>query len=158
MGATTAKAPTTAMRHLDLREYERSEPVRLTLTEREALRRSLPSLTIEPAAHSEHAYVLTPGETIGVLEIGDVSVSIRPKLDIGRVLFLASYAMGAFELRDAERFSFPDADALVEALVPVFAASEIPSFYHANGLLTFEVNYRSYASTWKAAEVIRSVA
>ena len=128
MGATTAKAPTTAMRHLDLREHERSEPVRLTLTEREALRRGLPSLTIEPASHSEHAYVLTPGETIGALEIGDVSVSIRPKLDIGRVLFLASYAMDAFELRDGERFSFPDADALVEALVPMFAATARRAF------------------------------
>ena len=128
MGATTAKGPTTAMRHLDLREYERSEPVTLALAEREALRLNLPSLNIEPAPDSESAYVLTPGETIGALEIGDLSVSLRPKLDIGRVLFLASYAMGAFELRDAERFSFPDADALVETLVPVFAAAARRAF------------------------------
>lgn len=117
-----------AMRHLDLREYERSESIRLTLSEREGLRHSLPSLTIEPAPDSEGAYVLTPGETVGALEVGDVSVSIRPKLDIGRVLFLASYAMGAFELRDAERFSFPDADALVETLVPPFAAAARRAF------------------------------
>ena len=104
MGATV-KRPARAVRHLDLREWQRSEPVRLTLAEREALRRNLPSLGIEPAADSEHAWLLTPGETVGALEVGGLSVSIRPKLDIGRVLFLASYAMGAFTLREAERFS-----------------------------------------------------
>ena len=121
------------MRHLDLKEHTPSEPVRLLIAEREALRHSLPSLSIVPAPDSENACVLTPGETIGALEIGEVSVSIRPKLDIGRVLFLASYAMGAFKLRDAERFSFPDADTLVEALVPVFAATARRAF--ARGLV-----------------------
>ena len=128
MGAATANGAPTAMRSLDLREYERSEPVRLPLAEREALRSNLPSLNIEPTPDSENTYILTPGETIGALEIGEVSVSIRPKLNIGRVLFLASYAMGAFKLRDAERFSFPDADMLVEALVPVFTATARRAF------------------------------
>ena len=116
------------MRHLDLREWQRTEPVRLTLTEREALRRSLPSLGIEPAADSEHAWSLTPGETVGAIEVGGLSVSIRPKLDVGRVLFLASYAIGAFELRQAERFSFPVDDTLVEGLARVFAASARRAF------------------------------
>ena len=116
------------MRHLDLREWQRSEPVTLTLEEREALRRNLPRLGIEPAPDSEHAWLLTPGETVGALEVGGLSVSIRPKLDIGRVLFLASYAMGAFTLREAERFSFPDADTLVEGVARVFAASARRAF------------------------------
>ncbi len=133
MAATTAKRTATTMRRLDLQEYEPSEPVRLRVAEREALRRSLRSLTIEPAPDSENTYILTPGATIGALEIGDLSVSIRPKLAIGRVLFLASYAMGAFRLRERERFSFPDADTLVEALVPVFAASARRAF--ARGLV-----------------------
>ena len=127
MAATAVKGPT-AMRRLDLREWQRSEPVKLTLAEREALRRGLPSLGIEPAPDSEHAWRLTPGETVGALEVGGLSVSIRPKLDIGRVLFLASYAMGAFKLRDAERFSFPDANTLVEGLARVFAASARRAF------------------------------
>ena len=93
MGATV-KRPATTMRRLDLREWQRSEPVTLTVAEREALRGHLPRLGIEPAPDSEHAWLLTPGETVGALEVGGLSVSIRPKLDIGRVLFLASYAMG----------------------------------------------------------------
>ena len=116
------------MRRLDLREHQRLEPVRLTFAEREALRSSLPSLGIEPATDSEHAWRLTPAETVGALEVGGLSVSIRPKLNVGRVLFLASYAMGAFKLREAERFSFPDADTLVEGMARVFAASARRAF------------------------------
>lgn len=94
---------------------------------------ALRPVTIEPAPDSENAYILTPGATIGALEIEGLSVSIRPKLDIGRVLFLASYGMGAFRLRERERFSFPDADTLVEALVPAFTASARRAF--ARGLV-----------------------
>ncbi|MCY4511297.1 MAG: hypothetical protein OXG35_30685 [Acidobacteria bacterium] len=108
-------------------------PVRLAVAERDALRRSLRPVTIEPAPDSENAYILTPGATIGALEIGDLSVSIRPKLDVSRVLFLASYGTGAFRLRERERFSFPDADTPVEALVPVFTASARRAF--ASGLV-----------------------
>lgn len=135
------------MRHLDLREWQRSEPVRLTLREREALRRSLPSLGIEPAVDSEHAWLLTPGETVGAFEVGGLSVSIRPKLDIGRVLFLGSYAMGAFKLREAERFSFPDADTLVEGLARVFAASARRAF--ARGL------FHGYRTQEEALHTVR---
>ena len=121
------------MRRLDLREWERSEPVRLSVAEREALSRSLSPLAIEPAPDSENTYLLTPNATIGALEIGDLSVSIRPKLGIGRVLFLASYAMGAFKLRNRERFDFRDEETLVEVLVPAFASAARRAF--ARGLL-----------------------
>ena len=118
------------MRRLDLREHEESQPFRLSIDERETLRRSLPALSVEPAPDSENAYILKPGEIIGALDIGDLSVSIRPKLEIERVLFLASYAMGAFKLRDRERFDFGDEETLVEALVPAFASAARRAFAH----------------------------
>ena len=121
------------MRHLDLREFEPSEPIRLSLGARRALRGCLPSLSIAPAADSENAYVLTPGAIIGALEVEDLSVAIQPKLGIGRVLFLASYAMGAFRLRDRNPFDFRDEDTLVEALVPGFVSAARRAF--ARGLL-----------------------
>ena len=133
MEAGMAKVICPTMRRLDLREYEASEPFRLSIDERETLRGSLPSLAVEPAFDSENTYVLTPGATIGALEIGALSVSIRPKLGIERVLFLASYAMGAFKLRDSERFDFRDEETLVEALVPAFASAARRAF--ARGLL-----------------------
>ena len=120
------------MRQLDLQEYVRSDPVPLFAAERDELGRILTSLTIEPASGAEGAYHLTPGSTVGALDVGDLSVSIRPKLEISRVLFLASYAMGAFDLRE-ERFDFEDAPTLVEALASALAAAARRAF--ARGLL-----------------------
>ena len=120
------------MRQLDLQEYVRSDPVPLLPAERDKLGDILTSLTIEPASGAEGAYHLTPGSTVGSLDIGDLAVSIRPKLDISRVLFLASYAMGAFEVRE-ERFDFEEAPTLVEALASALAAAARRTF--ARGLL-----------------------
>ena len=121
------------MRQLDLQEYVPSAPVQLSVTERDRLRDVLSSLTIEPAPGEDGAYRLTPGSTIGALEIGDLSVSILPKLDISRVLFLASYAMGAFKLREMDRFNFEDASSLVEALALALAVAARRAF--TSGLL-----------------------
>ena len=120
------------MRTIDLQEYEKSESYRLSVDERDALRK-VRSLTIEPAPGVEGAYCLTPGSTIGALEIGNLSVSILPKLDISRVLFLASYALGAFKLREMERFNFEDAPSLIEALALALATAARRAF--ASGLL-----------------------
>ena len=120
------------MRTIDLQEYEKSESYRLSVDERDTLRK-VPSLTIEPAPGVEGAYHLTPGSTTGALEIGNLSVSILPKLDISRVLFLASYALGAFKLREMERFNFEDASSLIEALALALATAARRAF--ASGLL-----------------------
>ena len=120
------------MRRIDLQEYGTSEPLCLSVDERDALgERSLP-LTIEPAPGVAGAYRLTPGSTIGAVEIGDLSVAIHPKLDISRVLFLASYALGAFKLRE-ERFDFGEEHTLVEALALALEAAARRAF--ARGLL-----------------------
>ena len=120
------------MRQIDLREYERSEPVALAIDERDRLAEALRgSITIEPAPGAEDRYFLTPGSTIGALELGDLSVSIRPKLSISRVLFLASYAADRIELRD--RFDFRDAHDVVELLALQLEAAARQAF--AAGLL-----------------------
>ncbi|MDE0440732.1 MAG: restriction endonuclease [Gammaproteobacteria bacterium] len=77
-------------------------------------------------------YYLTPGSTVGALEVGDLSVSIQPKLPVSRVLYLASYAIDEIEFRE-ERFDYEDEPTLVEALVPVFAAAARRAF--SRGLL-----------------------
>ena len=117
------------MRTLDLQEWNTHETVRLSVEERDALRPILSS--IEPAPAEANAYQLTPGSTIGALEIGDLSVSIEPKLPIGRVLYLAAYAMGV-DFRE-ERFDYERQPALVEALVPALTRAARRAF--ARGLL-----------------------
>ena len=120
------------MMEIDLTEYQKSAAIALSVSDRDALHQRVPSLTVEPAPGTEDRYHLTPGSTIGALEVGNLSVSIRPKLPIARVLYLASYAMGRIDFRK-ERFDFEDAPTLVEALTPAFVAAAHRAFAH--GLL-----------------------
>lgn len=118
------------MRSLDLREWTPTvEPVTLSVRERDRLKPHLAS--IEPAPGTSDAYYLRPGSTIGALEIGDLSVAIEPKLPIGRVLYLAAYAMGV-DFRE-ERFDFVRRQTLIEALVPALTRAARRAF--ARGLL-----------------------
>ena len=117
------------MRELDLREYEQSDPVAVSVAERDALKGFL---SVEPALGTEARYHLTPGSTVGALEVGDLSVSIRPKLPVSRVLYLASSAIGQVDFQE-ELFDYRDEPRLVEALVPVFAAAARRAF--SRGLL-----------------------
>ena len=121
------------MKPVDLREYQPRE-FELTSTQFAALQRHRGDLgiTIEPTAN-ETTWRLTPGSIVGALDIGDVSVAIRPKLDIGRVLFLASYALGELKLRDLEVFRFPEQRPPVEAMAHLFADAAQRAF--ARGLL-----------------------
>ncbi len=117
---------------VNLTEYRKSGAVTLSVSDRDALHQRVPSLSIEPVPRTKDQYHLTPGATVGAPEVGDLSVSIRPKLPISRVLYLASYAMGEIDFRK-ERFDFEDAATLVEALVPVLATAAHRAF--ARGLL-----------------------
>ena len=121
------------MRPIDLHEHHPSGPWTLSVSERDALRDVLPHVAVEPVRGAEDAYCLTPGSIVGAVEIGELSVSIGPKLDIARVLFLACYAMGSLKLREMDRFAFQEATTLVEALAPALAVAARRAF--ADGLL-----------------------
>ena len=114
------------MRKLCLREYQPQEET-LSIKERDAL---ADFVDVTPVAGDR--YMLRPGSMVGALEIGDLSVLIRPKLKVSRVLYLASYAMGAFKLRE-ELFEFEDADTLIAALAPAFVGAAQRAF--GRGLL-----------------------
>ena len=121
------------MRRIDLKEWVPSRSISLSddeLRELIGFRDKL-KLKIEPGSSASGAYSLTPGATIGALEIGDLSVSIKPKLPIGRVLYLAAYAMGV-DFRE-ERFDYASQPTLVEALVPALTRAARRAF--ARGLL-----------------------
>ena len=122
------------MRNLDLREYKKSENVKLSAEEFLALRARLSDLDLRIEPAGDGGWDITPGSTVGALEIGDVlSLSIQPKLDIGRVFFLASYALGEFRLRDLESFLYPEKDPPLETMARFFADAAQRAF--ARGLL-----------------------
>ena len=80
----------------------------------------------------ENGYYLTPGSTVGALEIGNLSVSIQPKLPIKRVLYMASYAADVLKPRE-QRFDFVEARTLAEVLVRALVDAARRAF--ARGLL-----------------------
>ena len=120
------------MRRIELQEYRESESLRLTVAERDKLRAALPSLTIQAVAGEDDLYTLRPEAVIGAFELEGLSVVVRPKLDISRVIYLASYAMGAYRPKE-QRFDFTSEPTLVEALALALTAAARRAF--ARGLL-----------------------
>ncbi len=121
------------IRQIDLEEYEKSEPHSLSVSERDTLREIVSSLTIEPVAGKEGEYYLTPGFTVGAVEIGDLSVFIQPKIGISQLLSLACYAMGVFEPKELRQFDFEDQKTLPDTLALALAAAARRAF--TRGLL-----------------------
>lgn len=107
------------MRTIVLTEYQGSGPQTLSLTERDALRAMVPGLVVQPVSGSSDTYTLTPGSTVGVARVGDLTVELRPKVGLAAVLFLVSYAL------DPRAWKEPDAplaasENLAEAIIPLF--------------------------------------
>ena len=119
-------------RQIDLEEYEKSKPHPLSAPERDSLREALPSVTIEPAEGAEALYHLTPGSTVGAVEIGGLSVLIRPKIGIPELLSLACYAIGSYKPQP-ELFDFEEDTALPDALALALNSHARRAF--ARGLL-----------------------
>ncbi len=80
------------MRLLELTEYEPhrwSAPLDASLWQ--ALDRA--RVEVRAAAGADSGYVLTPTSYVGAVNVGDLSVVIRPKIPIDRVMFLMTYAL-----------------------------------------------------------------
>ena len=109
------------MTRLTLTEHEPSPETYLSAEQLDALRRKVRSIDVSPTSNS-NTWILRPGSEIGVVRLPDLTVEIRPKLPIDRVLFLASYALGAFKIKpdvaDLDRST-----DLVEAMVQLFHAA-----------------------------------
>ncbi|MDE2837836.1 MAG: restriction endonuclease [Chloroflexota bacterium] len=121
------------MRQLDLKEHVPSESYSLSSAEHDALRLVLPSLTIERIIGAEDTYTLTPGSWVGAVEVGDLSVLIRPKLGIPELLSLACYATDRLERGQQGQFNYLKDEALPDALALALVAAARRTF--ARGLL-----------------------
>ena len=132
------------MRQINLKEWERKDDVTLTVPERDALlslhtgdgenRRGSRVIAIEPVAGVRDRYNLRPGSVIGSAEVGELSVLIKPKIDIRQVLALACYAIGNGTVQfQAEDFGFHQEDPLHDFLAIALAFQARKAF--ARGLL-----------------------
>ena len=120
------------MLEIDLKEYQQSGPLQLTAAQVRALQSSLPSINVAPTGNADGEYLLTPGSTVGALEVGELSVLIEPKIGIPQLLSLACYAISRFKPQD-EMFEFPREYALPDVLALALAASARQAF--SRGLL-----------------------
>ena len=121
------------MRQINLQEYQRSGPHKLVAEERDALRR-IALVAVEPAEGLEGEYTLTPQSVIGAVEVGKLSVLIKPKIEIRQVLALACYAIGNGAVKfQADDFGFDQEDALHDFLAIALAFQARKAF--ARGLL-----------------------
>ena len=121
------------MRRIDLWEYVQSGPHRLSIAERDALHESVPSLTFQSVMGTEGVCQLTPGSTVGAVEIGDLSVLIQPKIGIPQLLSLACYAMGVYKSQVKRLFDFEEEETLPDTLAIALASAARRAF--SRGLL-----------------------
>ena len=106
------------MQRLQLAEHQTCEDVRLTSRQLHALQRSAASVDISPAS-SNGRWDLRPGSKIGVVRLPDLTVEIRPKLSIERVLFLISHTLDRLDF-PGEVVDLAQPPDLVEAMVRIF--------------------------------------
>lgn len=79
----------------------------------------MPSLGVAPGSGPQGNYLLTPGSTVGSVTVGDLSIEIRPKIPIDRLLFLAAYTLSPKTWRDW-KFDYGERHLLLEAIIPGF--------------------------------------
>ena len=120
------------MRKICLKEYAESNPHTLSITERDLLSKALPSLTLKTVSGTLDSYHLKPDSTVGAVEIGDLSILIRPKIGIPALLSLACYAIGRVKFQ-TEEFDFPEENALHDVLALALGRAARMAF--ARGLL-----------------------
>ena len=134
-------------KQITLQEYV-SRDYKLTADELDALLRvsNALHLTVEPVQGSIGKYRLKPDSTVGAVEIGDVSVLIKPKIAMTQLLSLACYAIGKLEFKN-ELFDFKDAETLPDALALALVSAARLAF--VQGLL------RGYLSEEDALFTVR---
>ncbi len=134
------------MRRIDLREYGTTRaqlsPVELDVLQRHQSRLDV---TVTPTVGHPGCYDLRASSTVGVVDLEEISIRIRPKLPVGRLLALLAYATDTVDLTATSDFA--KHDELVEAVAAALDHEARRAF--AQGLL------HGYRSTEEALPAVR---
>ena len=125
------------MGQIDLQEHTTSEPILLSPEKWETLRELnrgplKQSLAIDSSSGQSGPYHLTPGSIVGAVEAGNLSLLIKPKIEIGQLLSLACYAISKFRPQERD-FDFGRDTALPDVLARALTMAARQAF--ARGLL-----------------------
>ena len=77
-------------------------------------------IDVSPAADRPDAYVLRPSSWVGAVNVGDLAVTVRPKIPVDRVMFLITYAMDPRRWRN-DAIDLTTDDDVLEAVALAFA-------------------------------------
>ena len=102
-----------------LTEYVTTESVPLDEGVAEWLRSAVPALDVRPSWNAPGNYDLTPGSHVGLVSISDLSIVIRPKVPVERVLFLMSFALDPVRWQ-ANASDYADATDLTEGMAAIY--------------------------------------
>jgi 5-methylcytosine-specific restriction enzyme subunit McrC len=108
------------MQQIYLTEYKQSiEAYALSTQQRDLIAKHIGGIKIEPASGVANKYYLTPSSKIGVLEIENLAIHIKPKVSIDHLMFLMSYALDPKKWKQFG-FNLAETDSIVEAVIPAF--------------------------------------
>ena len=119
------------MRPLDLQEYSSSEHCLDASELRVLLQAGNLGLSVAPSP-DEGVYVLRPESTVGAVEVGQLSVLIRPKIGIPQLVSLACYTIDKVRFQETA-FNFPEETALPDAIALLLTRAAQHAF--SRGLL-----------------------
>lgn len=109
------------MRHLCLTEYQTLYGIELSSDEAIAVRKHLDKwLSISPGS-LPGTFDLMAGSWVGIASAGELTVEIRPKILIPRLLFLLAYRLDPARWHSIP-FDYQEERSLIEAVVPSFVA------------------------------------
>lgn len=110
------------MRRVTLTEYATATGVSLGADELSSLRRAYPTLRMEPTLGAPGRFDLTPNHRIGVVQLNDLTLEIRPKTPMSSVVFLVSYAAERVHWADVVT-EWEDDATLVDLMAAVLSRS-----------------------------------
>ena len=106
------------MATLTLREYE-EHSVNIPLDHGQLAGLREARVDVSPSDADDATWVLKPSSYIGALRLGALSLVVRPKIPVDRVMFLVAYALDPRQWRQYVSHLLPDDDVL-ESIVPAF--------------------------------------
>jgi 5-methylcytosine-specific restriction enzyme subunit McrC len=109
------------VKHLSLREWKPSRAVELSVEERDSLLRNIPGLAISPSPGATGYYDIVAGSTVGIAVVDGMTVEIRPKIEIERLMFMISFAIDPKRWRE-DLVAYERAPEVFEAMLPAYAS------------------------------------
>lgn len=145
------------MQQITLSEYETRAGVELSPRQLQQLLSVAPSVDVAPSPGGEGTFDLTPGSSVGVVQLDDMQVAIRSKVPIARIMFLISYAVTHGRWHD-DSATLAEADDLLEAVIPGFAFQLRRALVRGvlQGYRSVEESSNTVRGRWRIGDQIRT--